>query len=445
MEGGMVDAVRRVAAGQALYVKPTMEYVPFIYTPLWFYVAAGFAKVLGVGLFSARLVSVLASIGVMGLVAAFVRREGGGRLPALLAAGLYAGTYKLASALGDLARVDSLSVLLLVAGLHALRFGRSDRARVAAAALFALAFFTKQSLLVAFVPVAAYAVLAEPRTGLVFAAAGSAFISVGSAALNALHGGWFLYFVYWIPHRHPWVPHVWTTYWTDDLMAPLGTSMLLALYHLVLGRCERRGLYAAAFGGVLAAGWLGRLHSGGWSNVIMPAFAVLAILFGLAVAAGLEAAARRPERRARTEAFVLGLAAIQLATAAYDPLPFVPAQKDAEAWRDFLRTVGDVKGDVYLPAHGYMAELAGKQGYAHEMAVQDVVGVGGGRPGADLRDEIKRALAERRFAAVIVDTDFFKKEIEETYRRKSAATPSKDGLWPETGWRVRPRDLYVPK
>src|SRR5580704_4656387 len=129
MEGGMVDAVRRVASGQKLYVKPTMDYVPFIYGPLWFYVAAGFAKVLGVGFFSARLVSVLASIGIMGYVARFVRREGGGRLAALLAVGLYAATYRLACAFGDLARIDSLSVLLVLAGLHALRFGASNRSR----------------------------------------------------------------------------------------------------------------------------------------------------------------------------------------------------------------------------------------------------------------------------------------------------------------------------
>jgi hypothetical protein len=441
MEGGMVDAVRRVASGQKLYVKPTMDYVPFIYGPLWFYVAAGFAKVLGVGFFSARLVSVLASIGIMGYVARFVRREGG----ALLAVGLYAATYRLACAFGDLARIDSLSVLLVLAGLHALRFGASNRSRAVAAALFALAFFTKQSMLIVFAPVALHAVLVERRRGVVFAAAGAALMIAGTAALDLVHGGWFLYFAFWIPKHHPWVPRMWTSYWTEDLFTPLATSLLPAIHHLVLGRGERRGFYAAAFGGTLAAGWLGRLHMGGWPNVIMPAFAMLAILFGLAVAAGLEAAARTPARRGRTEAFFLGLAAIQLALLAYDPVPLLPTRADAEAGRAFLQTVAAMNGDVYMPAHGYLASLAGKRSYAHEMAIGDVVGIGGGPPGAELRDEIRAALKQRRFAAVIVDTDFFKREIEESYRRKGNAIASKDGLWPETGWHIRPRDLYVPK
>jgi hypothetical protein len=445
MEGGMIDAVRRVASGQKLYVKPTMEYVAFIYTPLWFYVAAGFAKVFGVGFFSARLVSVLASVGVMGYVARFVRREGGGRLAALLAAGLYAATYRLACAFGDLARVDALSVLLLVAGLYALRFGGSTRSRVGAAVLFALAFFTKQSMLIVFAPVALHAVCVERRRGLVLAAVGAALMIAGSAALNVVHGGWFLYFAYWVPKQHPWVPRMWTSYWLDDLMAPFATSLLLALHHLVLGGGERRGFYAAALGGTLVAGWLGRLHTGGWPNVIMPAFAVLAILFGLAVAAGFEAAARSPARRGRTEAFFLGLAAIQLAILAYDPRPFLPGRADADAARAFMETVGAMSGDVYMPAHGYLASLAGKRGYAHEMAINDVIGIGGGRPGVELREEIAAAIKHERFAAVIVDTDFFKHEIEESYHRKGSAIASKDGLWPETGWRIRPRDLYVPK
>jgi hypothetical protein len=187
IEGGMVDAVRRVAAGQRLYAKPTMDYVAFIYGPLWFYVAAAFAKVFGVGFFSARLVSVLSSIGVMALVARFVRREGGGLLPALLGAGLYAGTYSLACAFGDLARVDALSVLLLVAGLYARRFGASSRSQAAAGALFALAFFTKQSTLVAFVPVAVHAVFVDDKRGFVFSAVGSTLMIVGSAVLDFVH------------------------------------------------------------------------------------------------------------------------------------------------------------------------------------------------------------------------------------------------------------------
>ncbi|MBL8716184.1 MAG: hypothetical protein JNL79_09325, partial [Myxococcales bacterium] len=40
MEGGMVDQVRWILAGHKLYVKPSIDFVPFIYNPLYFYVSA---------------------------------------------------------------------------------------------------------------------------------------------------------------------------------------------------------------------------------------------------------------------------------------------------------------------------------------------------------------------------------------------------------------------
>src|SRR5262249_52972427 len=47
--GGMIDEVRRVLDGRKLYDNPTLDYVPFIYTPLWFYLAAASSLVFGVG------------------------------------------------------------------------------------------------------------------------------------------------------------------------------------------------------------------------------------------------------------------------------------------------------------------------------------------------------------------------------------------------------------
>jgi hypothetical protein len=37
MEGGMVDHALRVLSGQKLYVRPSLEFVPFIYPPLFTY------------------------------------------------------------------------------------------------------------------------------------------------------------------------------------------------------------------------------------------------------------------------------------------------------------------------------------------------------------------------------------------------------------------------
>ena len=45
----MVTHVERVLHGQRLYVPPTIEFVPFIYGPIYFWVAAAFLTSVVVG------------------------------------------------------------------------------------------------------------------------------------------------------------------------------------------------------------------------------------------------------------------------------------------------------------------------------------------------------------------------------------------------------------
>ena len=57
MEGAMVDHVIRVLSGQNLFVPPTIDFAPFIYNPLFYYLAAIPSLVLGASHLALRLVS----------------------------------------------------------------------------------------------------------------------------------------------------------------------------------------------------------------------------------------------------------------------------------------------------------------------------------------------------------------------------------------------------
>ena len=63
IEGGMRDVVRRALAGQPLYGAPTIEYVPFLYPPLYFHAAALVARITGEGFVALRAVSLAATLG----------------------------------------------------------------------------------------------------------------------------------------------------------------------------------------------------------------------------------------------------------------------------------------------------------------------------------------------------------------------------------------------
>ncbi|MRG94134.1 glycosyltransferase family 39 protein [Polyangium spumosum] len=452
MEGGAVDHVRHILSGKRLYDRPTIEFVPFIYTPLYFYVSAAASKLFGLGFFSLRLVSFLSSLGCLGLIALFVHRETKSRLAAVLAAGLFAGTYRESVAFMDIARVDSLALLLFLGGLYVLRFREGLGFRLLAVAFFLLSFLTKQSMLVAAAPLAVYAFFADGwRRGLAFGVALFGAIGLSTLALDRLHGGWFRYYVFFLPSQHPRVPAMWVDYWIEDLFAPLVISFVAALYWLAAsgeGAKKARLFWFFAAAGALGTSWGGRLHAGGWPNVLMPAFSVLAILFGLGVAAALESAGNAPEaHRARLRAAAFGVAALQLACVVYDPRRFVPSRGDEKAGHAFVKTLAALPGDVWVPAHGHLPALAGKRPFAHEMAMQDILGIGGGPAGIALRNEIREALEARRFGAVLPDTDFYKKEINMFYARNERDKPLFSGrdFFPVTGLPTRPRGVWRPR
>ena len=59
MEGGMLLHADRVLKGEGIYVPPSMEFIPFIYPPLYPWVLAACAKVLGLGYAVGRTISFL--------------------------------------------------------------------------------------------------------------------------------------------------------------------------------------------------------------------------------------------------------------------------------------------------------------------------------------------------------------------------------------------------
>jgi hypothetical protein len=57
LESNMYYQMLRVLEGQSLYVEPSLEYVPSIYPPLYFHIAALLARIFGPGFWVLRLIS----------------------------------------------------------------------------------------------------------------------------------------------------------------------------------------------------------------------------------------------------------------------------------------------------------------------------------------------------------------------------------------------------
>ena len=450
MEGAVANHVLGILNGRPLYVPPSLEFVPFIYAPFYYYVSAGLAMITGFSLFPLRLVSLLSSLACLGIIYAFVRRETGSRFFGLVAAALFAATFRAAGAWLDIARADSLFLALSLAGLYLVRFSRSGLGLAAAGALFALAFHTKQTALFIALPVMAWSLATHRRRSLPFVVTFSALAGVAVPVLNSIYHGWYYYYVFFLPAHGTFLKSVLWEFWIKDLLWVMPVACVLAVVLLARRRTGLgRGIwsfYVPAGAGLVATAWFGRLHHGGYSNALLPAFVGLAIL-GVMGASVLTRPPDSPEPKHRALATVVYLACIvQFGLLWYNPATLIPSRQDARAGRELVATLAGFQGELFMPHHGYLPELAGKRSCAHQMAICDVLNAGPSEVGNRLLSEIGQAIEQHRFSAIVIDHPFLLQDvILAHYRVQSRAFSTENVFWPRTGVRTRPEFILVPR
>lgn len=407
IEGAMVDSVRRLLAGQPLYVEPSPEFAPFIYTPLYFWLAAVLSRVLGIGFLPLRLLSFIASLGCFWFIYRIVWDETRDRLAGLTAAGSFAAMYRIGGAWLDIARIDSLFLFFVLAFVYVLHRARDARGAAAAGILLFLAFWTKQAALLIAAPVLLVSLVLDPKKGTWCLLTGGSLLAVAIVGSDMASHGWFRYYVFSVPATHHLLSRVYLGFWINDLLRPLPILCVLVGYHLARP-WERpwtdRARFLALAVGMVGSSYLLRLHPGGYNNVLLPAYAGLAVGSGLALSAVLK---WREERAASGGRPWVVMGALLLCLVQYGLLfyPFwrqVPTQADRAEGERVLEQIRKLPGDVYLPYTGNLPVLAGKRTFIHMGTLADIVIKGARTP---VREKLIRDLAAeiraRRFSAII--------------------------------------------
>jgi len=450
MEGAVANHVQRILHGQPLYVRPSLDFVPFVYAPLYFYVSAGLAKVIGLSLLPLRLVSFLSSLACFAIIYAFVQRETGSRFYGLVAAALFAATFRAAGGWFDIARPDTLMLAFLLAGLYLARFEMSVLALATAGLLFALAFHTKQTALFIALPVAAGLMAMRGLRSLAFIGT-FGLLGLGAVpVLNATYHGWYNYYVFFLPAHKPLVKSVLWEFWIGDLLRVMPVACGLAVAWLSWRRAglgwTARFFYVLALAGMVAAAWSGRLHYGGYLNALLPAYAGLAVLAVLGAWTLARPRERSGPRNAGAAAAVYVACLVQFGLLWYNPAAQIPSREDVRAGRELVAMLAGYPGEILVPQHGYLAELAGKRSFAHQMAIYDVLLAGPSQTQDRLLQEIVQAIKRQRFSAIILDGPF---SIQDTlldyYAPQSAVFRSQDVFWTRAGMRTRPQAIFVPR
>ncbi len=420
MEGGSVEVVHRVVLGQGIYGPPSMHFTPWPYTPLYFWVSAAVAEVTGIGFTALRLVSITASLTVLWLLYRMVANETSDLVAGIVAGGVYAATFRLAGAWADIGRVDSLFLAFTLWALERSRRARTRRDGVIVGVLFFLSFFTKQDGLVVAAPVVAWLLMARRAAGVSALATLGGLVVGSTVVLDAFTHGWYQYYVFDELGSQGWVAENLHFFWQLSIFKPFALAVWLvvvaAAVLLVRNRhrlgvlWSRAGFWIAAAVGLFGASWIGRLHNGGYDDVLMPAYAAVALGVG-----GSVALLRRHPRVAVRVGVSLLLAAVlaaQLHHIDYRPSRQIPTQADERAGEDLISLIRHLPGEVLVFDHPYYGVMAGKGTVADEEAADDIERSGPSDAQRLLIQSMHRALLAPGIGAVILDDQGDERNLE---------------------------------
>ncbi len=421
LEGGAVELVGRVLDGKSLYTAPTLAYVSYTYPPLYTWIAAAVAEVTGLGFLPLRLVSFASSLVAFVALWRWVVAATADRVAGIVAVGLFGASYGLTGWWFDVGRLDSMFLALTLVTLWFGRRAQGVRDGAAVGVIGFLAFFTKQSALVAVVPALAWLALVRPRAGVSALVALIALVTGSTLLLDALTGGWYRYYVVSELTGQPWQRRMRAGFWRIDLYDHLQllTWMLasaLALTAAVAWRRRRgsgrgralptirlpaRGRIGAGYeltaaAGMLLAAWFSRLHTGGYANVLMPAYAACALLGGVAFAK-LRQLGSLPALVSAT------LVLVQLAQLTLMPDHALPAKVQRTAGNELISRLRALPGPVVVLAHPWYGTLAGKGSFAQADALTEVLRSDAPRGATDLRRALRGSLNRYGIRAVVLD------------------------------------------
>jgi hypothetical protein len=125
------------------------------------------------------------------------------------------------------------------------------------------------------------------------------------------------------------------------------------------------------------------VHLGGYKNALLPAYAALAILFGIGLASLLRTGTTRT-----ASLLYVGYSA-QLIALFYNPISCVPNAGDAAMAERYVAAVRSTPGNVFVPEESEIAERAGRDGYASWWALLEVL-----KDDGEIRERILRAGAD---------------------------------------------------
>ncbi len=505
MEGGLLTHAARLLEGLPIYAKPSADFVPYFYTPGYPMLIALLAKLTGGLSFTlARLISLFSTFVSMWILFQICVREVKKNHDhafwyGLIGVGLYAALFRTNGAFYDLARPDSLILMLIASAVYIAYYHPTYVGAALSGVILAVGFWTKQTTSVFGPAIAIYLFVRNWRHAIVFCV--SCFVPAALAVYfyNKTTDGWFWTFIFSGHQGHLFYwKNILMEYWRDVLfLAPILLcvpllwfrykvnipilSLLLAVWWL----------YAFCFRAATLNYVPHMYYRELWYEnprfliLIPPALCALACFayrvqhkaktFTVAghgywlwmfVAAAGASGLNHSTQWAYSNCFMqltycasaliaIGLAdlieqqrgrwlmyavvAIQFIALVYRPLVQMPRSEDFDALAGLENKLADIKGKVFFPAHPFYSYERDHEIHIHQMGIQDVAFMGGVQ---DLAKRIRSA----EWGAILIDRENRVPYLEPAYYlAERLQYSSKRQLRTKTGFLTRPDTLWLPQ
>ncbi|MGC1781338.1 MAG: hypothetical protein WA708_02350 [Acidobacteriaceae bacterium] len=411
LEGPMLLAAERVAHGLPIYIRPNFTFIPYMYAPAYYYLSGWAVRWLGPSFATLRLISLLSTCGSFVLIYFFILKDTMGtrtrrHLAALAGAGLYASAYPWTRDWFDLGRVDAFYIFLLLLALLCTRRLHP----VFAAVAWTLAFLAKQTIF----PVALVMLCYDwkrPRRVLIGLGSFLLLTAISTRLLDHATHGWFYFYAFTVPHANrDLILRPAVTFIPSELIAPFGIALLIVAMAWARHRRSESAaeqsstiqFYFLSAASTCTLCWFLQAHAGATSNTPMPAYAVLAVVFGIAFG-WLDAFFAADSRREPARIFLLAAVCIPFLSWVYSPHDAIPHSEVAASQKDLVAWLREFPGDVFLPSNPEEAVSAGKLWHPDLAALHDSL-----RPDIPairqpLLAEIRAEIDQEKFDAIAFD------------------------------------------
>jgi len=466
IEGANLDQAKWILDGNFPYGIPSINIIPLSYTPIFFYLSAGLMKLIGIGYVAPRLISIIATFGCLLLLFLIASGETKRIVPGIIAAGIYAASYRFTGAWMDLAKTDSLFLFLILLAFFVGYRTRKWQFMIVSGLLLVLAYFTKQitlSIVLVLAPISL--VTSRGRTWPIWAVAGMTSVAV-FVALDRGSDGWFSFYTFDTVVRHSRILNF-AAFWKMFLpkMWPALLLTLMYLIHVLKATKPLRLEWSESDWNILGfslalllASWSIFFKVWTYANGFLPACLGLALTAGTAYGSFANRQDRcepqvdpprlfkSPPTIMLTSSLILLL--IQFALLNYNPRAQMPTLEDRLAGEGLLERLRNLPGEVLIFSHGFLNFQAGKSTYLHRAPLGDVVGAKISPDEINLywRKQMTKYLIEQAIAQQYFDwiiTDKPEESWLPNYIYINNIFDEPDIFSPATGARTRPESLMA--